>query len=103
MNEENKQENCCTPIGQIKRYVDCKGCDKKPEIKKEIVESMEKKIIDYIDDIWDELYHMEDILDGTYSIGMFGDSIPEIDKAHEEALKALRNYIKVCEKLNPKE
>jgi len=30
VNDEPKQENCCTPIGQIKRYVDCKGCDKKP-------------------------------------------------------------------------
>ena len=29
--EETKQENCCTPIGQIKRYVDCIGCDKKPK------------------------------------------------------------------------
>jgi len=28
--EEPKQENCCTPIGQIKRYVDCVGCDRKP-------------------------------------------------------------------------
>jgi hypothetical protein len=28
---EPKQENCCTPVGQIKRYIDCKGCDKKPE------------------------------------------------------------------------
>jgi hypothetical protein len=28
---EPKQENCCTPIGQIKRYIDCKGCDKKPK------------------------------------------------------------------------
>jgi len=28
--EEPKQENCCTPVGQIKRYVDCKGCDMKP-------------------------------------------------------------------------
>ena len=27
---ETKQENCCTPAGQIKRYVDCKGCDRKP-------------------------------------------------------------------------
>jgi hypothetical protein len=27
----NKQENCCTPIGQIKRYVDCIGCDRKPK------------------------------------------------------------------------
>jgi hypothetical protein len=26
-----KQENCCTPEGQIKRYVDCIGCDRKPK------------------------------------------------------------------------
>jgi hypothetical protein len=32
--EEPKQENCCTPIGQIKRYVDCKGCDRKPKQEK---------------------------------------------------------------------
>ena len=25
------EEVCCTPIGQIKRYVDCKGCDRKPK------------------------------------------------------------------------
>lgn len=24
------EEPCCTPNGQIKRYVDCKGCDRKP-------------------------------------------------------------------------
>ena len=29
--DEPKQENCCTPEGQIKRYVDCKGCDRKPK------------------------------------------------------------------------
>ena len=29
--EEPKQENCCTPIGQIKRYINCKGCDRKPK------------------------------------------------------------------------
>jgi hypothetical protein len=29
--EEPKQENCCTPIGQIKRYLNCVGCDQKPE------------------------------------------------------------------------
>jgi hypothetical protein len=27
----SKKENCCTPAGQIKRYVDCVGCDKKPK------------------------------------------------------------------------
>ncbi|MFY7988755.1 MAG: hypothetical protein ACOVNP_07735 [Flavobacterium sp.] len=30
VNCEPKQD-CCTPIGQIKRYVDCKGCDRKPK------------------------------------------------------------------------
>jgi hypothetical protein len=31
MKEEPKQDNCCTPIGQIKRYVDCVGCDRNPK------------------------------------------------------------------------
>lgn len=39
--EEPKQENCCTPEGQIKRYVDCKGCDRKP--KEETLEEAAKK------------------------------------------------------------
>jgi len=25
------KQQCCTPEGQIKRYVDCIGCDRKPE------------------------------------------------------------------------
>ena len=29
--KETEQENCCTPVGQIKRYKDCIGCSKKPE------------------------------------------------------------------------
>ena len=32
--EELKQENCCTPLGHIKRYVDCYGCDRKPKQEK---------------------------------------------------------------------
>jgi hypothetical protein len=28
---EFQQENCCTPIGQIKRYMNCVGCDRKPK------------------------------------------------------------------------
>jgi hypothetical protein len=35
------KENCCTPIGQIKRYVDCIGCDKKP--KQETLEEAAKE------------------------------------------------------------
>ena len=38
--EEPKQENCCTPIGQIKRYVDCVGCDRKPkQVWEQIIET----------------------------------------------------------------
>ena len=39
--EEPKQENCCTPIGQIKRYIDCKGCSKKPK-QETLEEAMER-------------------------------------------------------------
>jgi len=28
--EETENKNCCTPKGQIKRYKDCVGCDRKP-------------------------------------------------------------------------
>jgi len=41
---EPKQENCCTPIGQIKRYLDCKGCDRKP--KQETLEEFIERTID---------------------------------------------------------
>ena len=41
--DEPKQENCCTPEGQIKRYVDCKGCDRKP--KQETPEEAAKEYI----------------------------------------------------------
>ena len=34
--KNNKQENCCTPIGKIKRYVDCIGCDRKPKQEQEV-------------------------------------------------------------------
>jgi len=38
---KRKQENCCTPIGQIKRYKDCVGRDRKP--KQETLEEMANK------------------------------------------------------------
>ena len=43
--EEPKQENCCTPVGQIKRYVDCVGCDRIP--KQETLEEVALRIIPY--------------------------------------------------------
>jgi hypothetical protein len=41
MNKEKLKENCCTPEGQIKRYIDCKGCDRKPK-QKTLEESAKK-------------------------------------------------------------
>jgi hypothetical protein len=45
--EKPKQENCCTPAGQIKRYVDCVGCDKKPKQMSKLtaVEILEIKLL----------------------------------------------------------
>jgi len=43
--EEPKQENCCTPVGQIKRYVDCVGCDRTP--KQETLEEVALRLIPY--------------------------------------------------------
>ena len=52
--KNNKQENCCTPIGQIKRYVDCKGCDRKPKQEQERMYS-EEEVMDIIDSFIDNL------------------------------------------------
>jgi hypothetical protein len=41
--EVSEQENCCTPIGQIKKYVDCVGCDRKPEDEK-VEEALSQKL-----------------------------------------------------------
>lgn len=44
--EETKQEGCCTPVGQLKRYVDCKGCDKKPK-QENTLEDIGRKAVEY--------------------------------------------------------
>ena len=52
-----KQENCCTPIGQIKRYVDCIGCDKKPKQETlEEVADIERIAMDKLKNEWEHLY-----------------------------------------------
>jgi hypothetical protein len=54
-----KKHECCTPKGQVPRYVDCVGCDKKPiegatlsyaEAQKDSFNIMEKKqtAVDYL-------------------------------------------------------
>jgi hypothetical protein len=56
-----KEENCCTPEGQIKRYVDCIGCDRKPKQERmyseeEVIEFTMNMISQYVvgnTNIWD--------------------------------------------------
>jgi len=50
-----KQENCCTPEGQIKRYVDCIGCDRKPK-QETLEEAMAANGYDFpaSDNLWRE-------------------------------------------------
>lgn len=49
-NENIKQENCCTPTGQIKRYKDCIGCDRKPKQKLKIGDKTNFGVVVKIDD-----------------------------------------------------
>jgi hypothetical protein len=60
--EEPKQENCCTPAGQIKRYVDCVGCDRKPKemSKQTAVEWFNDEIIIHLN--FDQRLYLKDIL-----------------------------------------
>jgi hypothetical protein len=74
MKEEPKQENCCTPIGQIKRYVDCKGCDRKPK------QDLEK-----------EMFDLEQELDIPSSM-RWHNSKPKQETLEEAALRLYRKF-----------
>jgi hypothetical protein len=64
MEKERKSiENCCTPIGQITRYVDCKGCDKKPN-QETLEEAAEKYAKRSSSAVFQEL-HAEDFIAGA--------------------------------------
>jgi hypothetical protein len=59
--EESKQENCCTPVSQIKRYVDCVGCDRKPKqmSKQTAVEWFNDEILIHLN--FDQRLYLKDI------------------------------------------
>jgi hypothetical protein len=84
---ETKQENCCTPIGQIKRYVDCKGCDRKP--KEETKQ------------------HLIDIMRGDEELGLYEEPKQETleeaaERMYSEELTQLELLIKSQEELKDK-
>jgi hypothetical protein len=55
---EPKQENCCTPVGEIKRYVGCVGCDRKPE---QTTEKYEQQVLEkYYSELKESNYNGKD-------------------------------------------
>ena len=80
-----KQENCCTPEGQIKRYKDCIGCDKKPKQEmagKAFYESADKVIVVKRQETIEEAVKNNIIEDWLKEHGD-----PEIDKKVEKQLE----------------
>jgi hypothetical protein len=61
---------CCTPKGQVKRYVDCVGCDRKPkqETLEEAAELYEKTRVAH-DELYIESNDIEDLKASYYYKG----------------------------------
>jgi hypothetical protein len=103
LKEEPKQENCCTPVGQIKRYVDCVGCDRKPK-----QETTLEEAIDYYSENWEKINPDLDFEDLTpiqvskvdFSQGAKWQQEQILDFLYEEITER-RDYSasKMCEKV----
>lgn len=64
-------EGCCTPEGQIKRYVDCKGCDKKQSYAKLIPSKEQQKQL------------ITEIMDLDAKDGLYEDDVERFSFKHE--------------------
>jgi hypothetical protein len=67
-------EQCCTPEGQIKRYVDCKGCDKKQNYAKLIPSKEQQKQL------------ITEIMDLDAKDGLYEDDVEKLADNHVESL-----------------
>ena len=56
-----------------------------------------KEEYDTISELRNSVYNAEDMIDGEYAIGMYGDKYEEIDKLHTKVLEILREYDKLLE------
>lgn len=56
-----------------------------------------KEEYDRISELRNSVYNAEDMIDGEYTIGMYGDKYEEIDKLHTKVLEILREYDKLLE------
>jgi hypothetical protein len=54
-----------------------------------------KEEYDRISELRNSVYNSEDMIDGEYTIGMYGDKYEEIDKLHTKVLEILREYDKL--------
>jgi hypothetical protein len=57
-----------------------------------------KEEYDRISELRNSVYNAEDMIDGEYSIGMYGDKYKEVDELHTKVLEILREYDKLLEK-----
>jgi hypothetical protein len=92
---ELKQENCCTPVGQIKRYIDCIGCDCKPkqETLEEAVNAFKKTDI-YVNEIKQETLEdikLEEVLGSSYcKYTVIENKLATIYRNQEKILSAIK-------------
>jgi hypothetical protein len=93
MEKERKSiENCCTPIGQITRYVDCKGCDKKPN-QETLEEAAEKYAKRSSSAVFQEL-HAEDFIAGAKWQRMYSEEeVYELLKTYQSSYSYANNEI----------
>lgn len=56
-----------------------------------------QKEYETIAELSSNVYHAEDIIDGGYSIGMYGDKYKEVDNLHTKVLEILREYDKLLQ------
>jgi hypothetical protein len=56
------------------------------------------KKIDRLCELRNSVYNSEDMIDGEYSVGLYGSKENELDEKHQNVLDVLRDYEKFLEK-----
>jgi hypothetical protein len=75
-------EQCCTPEGQIKRYVDCKGCDKKQNYAKLIPSKEQQKQL------------ITEIMDLDAKDGLYEDEVDKLAHQYNPVMKLDAEFIR---------
>lgn len=55
------------------------------------------------EDLKDEIYSAEDIIDGSYSVKMFHDEFSQIDELHNKLITTMREYYQLLDQLLKKD